>query len=218
MLSIIKSLGCRKDKSGKPQAWVLAECSYCKQIVEKRRSNISLDSCGCQKSIKLSLQKTKHGQAGKYARPDTVSSLYRRWAKMKKRCISPSPKDYAAYAGKGINICEEWHKFEPFAKWASENGYAEHLEIDRIDNSKGYCPENCRWVTPLENLRHKSRSTMSMEKAQAMRADFENGASHKNLMAKYAESKDVVSQVISGKTWYLSGQKGCRTLAVPIAV
>lgn len=67
---------------------------------------------------------------------------------MKYRCKCKSLGHWKYYGGRGITVCDEWEKdFLSFYKWATDNGFSEELELDRRDNSKGYSPENCRWVT-----------------------------------------------------------------------
>jgi hypothetical protein len=38
------------------------------------------------------------------------------------------------------------------------NGYQDDLTIDRIDNDKGYSPDNCRWITKKANLNNTSQN------------------------------------------------------------
>lgn len=93
------------------------------------------------------------------------SRIYMIWAGMKSRCNYPKNISYKNYGGRGITVCDEWSEsFEEFYKWAMKNGYSENAEtrtcsLDRIDNDKGYSPDNCRFVTPKQqaNNRRKTR-------------------------------------------------------------
>lgn len=78
---------------------------------------------------------------------------------MIRRCYSPNDKSYRWYGAKGIIICEEWLNHpEKFEEWALTNGYQKDLTIDRINSDKDYCPENCRWITAIDNSKYKKNN------------------------------------------------------------
>lgn len=78
--------------------------------------------------------------------------LYRKWVNMKSRCYNPNVHDYESYGARGITVCDEWlNNPNAFILWGLANGWKEGLQIDRIDNDKGYSPNNCHFVTFLEN-------------------------------------------------------------------
>lgn len=83
--------------------------------------------------------------------------LYKVWENMKSRCYNPNHKSYHRYGGRGIAVCDEWiNNFKAFEQWALKNGYIGDAHrgkctLDRVDNSKGYSPDNCQWVSNREN-------------------------------------------------------------------
>lgn len=87
----------------------------------------------------------------------SLHPLYAVWNSMRNRCNNPKNPGYSRYGGRGITVCAEWDaSLTAFMEWAYANGYQEGLTIDRTDNDGNYCPQNCRWVTYLVNLRNRA--------------------------------------------------------------
>jgi len=115
--------------------------------------------------------------------------LYNIWYNMKDRCNNKRHIRYKNYGGRGIRVCKDWLIFENFKKWALSNGYIDGLTIDRIDNDKGYSPDNCQWITRYENTSKGSKGrTLSLE-ARKKLSEIHTGAN--NLRSKKVRCIDT---------------------------
>lgn len=101
-------------------------------------------SCGCLFHEQLVERNYKHGFP--------KDRLYIIWKTMRQRCNNPKKDHFDRYGGRGIKYAPEWEEYPPFREWALNNGYAENLTLDRIDNDGDYTPENCRWVTQKQQM------------------------------------------------------------------
>lgn len=134
------------------------DCGTIKDVWAKHLRSGATKSCGCL-SVDVSIQQSitggsavirKHGMAG--------TPEFHAWAAMKSRCLNKNSKNYKHYGARGIAVCQRW--LDSFNNFLSDMGPrpSDKKSVDRIDNNKGYSPDNCRWADCLQQSRNRSCS------------------------------------------------------------
>ncbi len=140
------------DKGGWAQWYCKCDCGDIHLV--PRSSLRSGHSKGCKKCQKIDYTNskkalTKHGMSR--------TNIYSIWCHMKDRCYNKKDKSYKWYGAKGIKVCNEWRN--DFIQFFKDMGYKPiNKSLDRIDTTKDYSKNNCKWSTQSEQVSNQRRS------------------------------------------------------------
>ena len=151
-LTVIEVAG--KNKHGHTLMKCVCDCGNEKNVAIGDLNCGSVSSCGC-------LGKENKTHLGKISRKHGMCNtrLYRIYKGMLGRCNNPNKSDYKYYGAKGVTVSKEWEENpKKFIEWSLNNGYRDGLTIDRIDVTKGYCSDNCRWIEFSKQATNKRNS------------------------------------------------------------
>ena len=173
-------------------------CGTRKSISGEHLRRGATKSCGCLNSettaARNKLAKRSHGMA--------ESPEYQAWHAMKQRCLCQNDPAYPRYGARGINICPTWQEsFEKFYEDIGQRPSSKH-SLDRIDNSRGYWPENVRWATAKEQCRNRSNNFLLSFMGKTLCA------------AEWAEELGISQRVIYNRS--RRGWSTEKTLTTPI--
>lgn len=138
-----------RDRASKMR--VKCKCS-CGNVVVVRYNNLQgrTTSCGHVISQKTSARNIIHGLSG---HPD-----FQVWVDMNKRCHGGNPRFTKNYKDRGISVCPQW-RHDPAQFFMDMGPRAEGMTLERVDNSKGYSPENCIWASMKAQQSNKRTNT-----------------------------------------------------------
>lgn len=159
-LTVLRDTG-KRDSSGAIIWLCLCDCgNYTEKPSQYLLGNTLTHSCGCKRG-------EAHVEHGDNRRHGKTARLYSIWRGMLWRCNHKN-RSKNSYTKNNIKVCDEWFDYKLFKDWALENGYKDNLSIDRIDYKGDYTPENCRWVSAIEQSNNKSNNHLITYKNKTM--------------------------------------------------
>ena len=181
------------DKHGSAMWEVQCQCKNISKVTSTKLILGKTKSCGCL-TIDICIKRnTKHGHASRVGK----SREYRAWLDMKKRCLNSTNKSYKSYGAVGISIYPAWiDNFDEFFEYIGR--CPPKYELDRIDSSKGYCPDNIRWVSETTQSRNRPYCKLSIDKARDIK---QSKLSVKELADMYGVGKSTIERVLNNVTW-----------------
>lgn len=187
----------------------ICDCGQQKQVCANALRKGSVISCGCYSKEVKSARITEHNrQNAKHGY--SKERLHAIWSGMINRCYNSRNKYFATYGGRGITVCDEWLDYIVFRDWSLKHGYAETAKygectLDRIDNAKGYSPDNCRWATAEQQANNRRSNVLvtAFGKTQNLKSWSEEtgikyGTLRNRIVKSHWDAEKALSEPVKG--------------------
>ncbi len=159
MYEIVKVLDKRRVTLTAKLVVVLARCTNCNEVSELLMQNVVRSN----KAGRKRCAECAHSEAHHL----TNTRIWRIWRRMVSRATNPSDRDFSRYGAVGRGVCGRWLSFKAF--YADMHAtYQDSLTLDRVDNTKGYCAENCRWATVEQQQSNKATTRVVLYQGASM--------------------------------------------------
>lgn len=173
----------------------LCDCGKTKKVYYHDLLSGKVKSCGCFGIEQRRKSVWKHGLTSVLHQPNGRHPLFATWHNMLRRCMDPRTPSYKTYGARGVTVCNRWLDFAAFVEDMGEKPKGNY-SLDRIDGTKGYSPDNCRWATDAQQCHNSKVTKLTDADVLAIRADTRP---YKEIAAQYGISPGHVTKVRSGK-------------------
>ena len=186
----------RKDSSYNKYWRCLCECGNTTVVREDKLKTGKVKSCGClSQEVRKVLQVKALVEDRNYTRSSYQGMMY--------RCHNKNSASYEEYGGSGIEVCDRWRFGD-----GVNNGWTcffmdmgprpRGKTIDRIDGSKGYSPDNCRWATAEEQTINRKTTKLTFDDVSDIRS---SDLSHGAVAKKFGIHRDHAKNIRKEKNW-----------------
>ena len=182
----------RKDR----RSYYICDCSCGTKDFHTRVDAVqsgSTSSCGCL--MKENNGMRKHGMY--------TTRVYKIWNHMIARTTNPNHSAYNDYGGSGICVSDEWRDFNTFYNDIGEPPTTKH-SLDRIDGTKGYCRENCRWA--IASIQAKNQKKRNKGKSSSIYKGVTFDKRHRGCWSGGVTKNYTTVRINTGKDELLSAK------------